>query len=72
VYVYALGLVSCSACAPASMTPEEVAAAVNELEPTGISSPWTVSEDPEFATGQPNPAPCDQEPEARKHYLMDC
>jgi hypothetical protein len=72
VYVYAHGLVHCSACAPAAMGPEEVAAEVNRLHPTGISSPWQHSTDPEFANGGPNPSPCDQEPDARRHWLMAC
>ena len=72
VYIYAHGLVACSACAPLAMTPEEIAAAVNAGNPTGISSPWRVSGEPEFAQGQPNPAPCDQEPDVRRHWLMEC
>lgn len=72
VRVYACGLMLCSACAPAGMTPEQVAAAVNQEHPTGISSRWKVSSDPEFASGGPNPGPCDQEPDARRHWLMEC
>jgi hypothetical protein len=72
VYVYALGLVHCSACAPVTMAADQIATAVNLKHPTGISSRWQVSDDPEFAQGAPNPAPCDQEPEARRHWLMVC
>lgn len=72
VHVYSNGLVHCSACAPKSMTREEVADAVNAKNPTGIESGWSVSGDAEFAGGGPNPSPCDQEPDARLHWLMAC
>ena len=70
VYVYSAGFVHCSVCAPAEMTPEEVASAVNLEQPTGISSPWEVSSDPEFADGSPNPAPCSRA--GRRHWLLAC
>jgi hypothetical protein len=72
VYVYGTGVVALSACAPAAMPPGEVAAAANRQQPTGISSPWRVSGEPRFAGGQPNPCPCDQQPAARLHYLLEC
>lgn len=72
VAVYSLGLVSCSVCAPREMTRDEVEAAVNVAEPTGISSEWRVSDEPTFSGGQPNPCPCEQQPESHVHYLMHC
>jgi hypothetical protein len=72
VYVYAVGLVCTSACAPAGLSPEQVATAVNMESPTGIASAWTVSDDAEFADGTPHPAPCDQDPDGRRHYLLYC
>jgi hypothetical protein len=71
VYVYAHGLVHVSACAPVAMTHDQVAAAVNSQHPTGISSSWVVSDEP-FADGTPNPVPCDQDPDGRRHYLLYC
>lgn len=71
VDVYAAGLLTCSVCAPADMTIEEVVAEVNAINPTGISSQWQHSEEPTFKTGQPNPTVCEQDPDCR-HYLMVC
>lgn len=70
VYLYAHGLVYTSACAPAAMPPEQVEAAVNIESPTGISSCWSLADEP-FADGTPNPGPCDQGPD-RRHYLLSC
>ena len=70
VYTYALGLVHASACAPADMPPAGVAQAVNAAYPTGIASPWQISDEP-FDGGEPNPSPCDTGA-ARLHYLMVC
>lgn len=71
VRVYAMGLISLAACAPAEMTGEQVAAEVNTEAPTGISSQWQPSEEP-FEGQDANPIPCNHEPEARCHWLMEC
>lgn len=68
VIVYKMGLVTASVCAPADMPPEEVAASVTAQE----SGSWHISEDKTFRTGEPMPAPCDQLPETRKHWLLEC
>jgi hypothetical protein len=72
VYVYGTGLIYTSACAPADMPPGDIEIAVNTQHPTGISSRWAMSDDETFSTGEPNPAPCDQDPEGRHHYLLNC
>lgn len=72
VVVYSQGLISCSVCAPAQLTAEEVAAAVNVVNPTGISSEWKVSSDTTFKTGHPMPSACDKEPETLRHWLLEC
>jgi hypothetical protein len=72
VVVYATGLVVCSVCASADMDADAVEAAVNAVSPTGISSEWQCSSDPVFATGEPQPGPCDRLPETRRHWLMEC
>lgn len=72
VIVYSLGVTACSVCAPAGLTFAEVTAEANRQEPTMISSPWKVSDAPSFKSGEPNPCPCDTEPDARRHYLMEC
>lgn len=71
VLVYRTGLTACSVCAPVTMSPQEVADAVNVTDPTGISSPWKVSAEPAFQSGEPNPCLCDQHPVTRRHYLME-
>lgn len=71
VEVYALGLMAASACAPAGMTAEEVAAEVNRQYPTGIESPWSPDPAPAFRQGGPNPGPCEKDPE-RQHWLFQC
>lgn len=71
VRVYAMGLISLAACAPADMDGEQVAAALNAFAPTGISSQWRPGEEP-FEGHDANPIPCNHEPEARRHWLMEC
>lgn len=66
-----VGIVAVSVCAPKDTSCEAIEAWVNTESPTGISSPWAISDD-EFADGHPNPCPCDQEPKARLHYLLNC
>lgn len=70
VDVYAVGLVYCSVCAPANMSMEVLTHAVNVQAPTGIGSRWRLSDDPTFASGEPQPGPC-SDPE-RLHYLFSC
>jgi hypothetical protein len=72
VVVYSEGFMTASACAPAGMSGEEVAAEVNAVSPTGMRTGWSVSEDKRFRTGEPMPAPCDTEPRARRHWLLSC
>jgi len=71
VEIYANGLCACSACAPGDMDAAQVAAAVNDANPTGIDSRWSVSADPFFRTGEPNPCPCNDDA-ARQHWLLEC
>ena len=71
IEVYAEGLVALSACASAGMAPADVEAEVNTFFPTGLSSPWALSPDPTFKSGQPNPCPCDMGT-GRIHYLFQC
>lgn len=70
VQLYAVGLVCTSACAPKDCTPGDVEFAANYHHPTGISSQWTVADEP-FATGQPNPCVCNDDP-GRLHWLLTC
>lgn len=73
VLVYSNGIVCCSVCAPATMSPTEVASEVNRMHPTGIQSEWALSSDPTFADGKlKNGCPCDSYPEERRHWLLNC
>lgn len=71
VTVYNWGLVALSACAPKEMPVEEVAKFVNASHPTGIESRWEKSNSPTFSGGEPNPSPCNTDPE-RLHWLFNC
>ncbi len=71
VIIYGQGFIFTSACAPANLTADEVAAAVNAKSPTGISSAWLVSENPTFNGGESNPCPCNTD-ETRQHWLLNC
>lgn len=71
VIIYSKGLCHCSVCAPKDLSVEEVVAEVNLIYPTGIFSNWSPSEDKTFATGDPNPCVCQDDPN-RLHYLLDC
>lgn len=70
-YVGGWGLVTMSACVPKDMSRETIEKEVNLENPTGISSQWAITED-DFADGNPNPCPCDREPEDRLYYLLHC
>lgn len=66
---YAVGLIYASACT--NLTNEEATVRLNHEHPTGIASGWAVSDDAAFASGQPNPCPCEQSP-GRRHVLFSC
>jgi len=53
------------------LSPLELEDAVNTLSPTGVDSPWRISMDLTFASGSPNPGPCERDP-GRTHYLLTC
>lgn len=65
------GICMWSVCALNSLDVDEVMRQANMMSPTGISSRWQLSDD-QFADGHPNPSPCDQLPESRTHYLLEC
>lgn len=69
VEIYAHGLCHASVC---SALPVDEVKAVMAAYPTGISSHWEISENTEFANGQPHPCPCEQKPTTHTHYLFSC
>ena len=72
VVPYSVGLLNASVCADNSLTPEEVEKEFNKVYFCGTENGWKISSDTHFLQGQPNPCPCDQFPETRKHYLFEC
>lgn len=71
VIVYASGIAVCSACAPKSMSREDVEAQVNAKLPTGLNHGWSISDQPTFKGGEPNPCQC-EDVDARQHFLLEC
>lgn len=69
---YLVGICTASVCAEADASPEEIEREVNAHHPTGISSHWRVSGTPAFSGGESNPCPCNTEPDARRHWLLEC
>lgn len=67
---YAIGPISASVCT--SLPLNETTVRLNEEYPTGIDSPWRKSKDETFASGQPNPTPCENNPKTHRHYLFNC
>ena len=68
---YSVGICAASVCT--SLTdPKEIAARMNALHPTGISSDWTISEDKKFLSGDPMPCACSDHPATHKHWLLVC
>ena len=66
------GLVVLAVCAPATMTRAQIAAEVNAKNPTGISSPWTVTDQanlPDDVTTYPVQCPDET---GRRHYMVHC
>lgn len=66
VMIYSEGLLFLSVCVAKDMPLEEVESDVNRLRPTGISSPWSISDEKKS-----HPFPCDQD-DSHVHYLLNC
>ena len=72
VMIYATGICAASVCAPVGMSHAEIEELVNEQSPTGIPSPWKISDDESFADGTPCGSPCEARPTTRQHWLVNC
>lgn len=57
-------------CADSNCSLKEIEDFANQTNPTGINSPWKISEN-NFADGRTNPCECQQD-SGRKHYLLNC
>lgn len=71
VYYLGQSLVSMAVCAPAGMDAAAVAADANRANPTGITGGWAYDEAEQPADG-PNPRPCPDDPQGRRHWLLIC
>lgn len=71
VTVYTFGLCHCSVCVPAGMKREDIERGADLAHPTGLDHGWSISSDPTFRAGQPNPCICNADT-SRQHYLMVC
>jgi len=68
--IYHSGLCYASVCT--TLPRSEVEERMNRISPTGIESPWTLSDDPTFKSGETNPCPCHHRSDTHTHYLMQC
>jgi len=66
--VYSEGVMC--ACVCSDLSQEEVIEHMKTRHRAGETLVWELSEEP-FATGEPNPCPCDTLPGC-KHYLFYC
>jgi hypothetical protein len=66
---YAVGFVFASVCT--SLTDAEATERLNLVHPTGISSRWSIADEP-FRTGEPNGCPCNDRPDTHRHILFAC
>jgi hypothetical protein len=66
------GLAAMAVCAPAALTRDQIATAVNVKNPTGITSPWTVTDAADLTDYDgPYPVQCPDETD-RCHYMVHC
>ena len=71
IVCYGVGVCHASVCAPSGMAVDDLLDAVNRLWPTGLDHGWMVATDEHFASGHPNPCPCELDP-SRTHRLLEC
>ena len=69
--IYSSGLLYCSVCADKNQSIDDITTELNDINPTGISSKWKLSEDKTFASGESNPCQCEHDSN-RMHYLFIC
>lgn len=69
VFVYSVGLVHCSVCAPSEFDGNAVAAIVESGMTAGTQNGWTLSDDKTFASGEKMPCECNED-NSRRHWLL--
>jgi len=68
ITVYLEGIFYASAC---TTLDDEALDKAMGMRPAGTSGGWKRSADTHFSGGQPNPCPCEVEPEIRRHVLFE-
>ncbi len=72
IEIYSHGIVHCSVCTDAADAElDDLTKAVNNMNLTGIESPWELSTDPTFHSGHANPCACPDHV-GHRHFLMVC
>lgn len=66
--IYAEGLFYSSVCS--SLSEGETVRRMQSL-PSGTTRGYILSGDKTFASGEPNPTPCNETPKTHKHYLFE-
>lgn len=66
---YSIGIVHASICT--SLEVDDAVDRMNLEHPTMISSPWSLSDDKTFSSGEANGCDCPDHP-GNKHYLLSC
>ena len=67
--VYSEGLCFASVCS--SLGAERTAHRMRSESPSGTENGWCLANEA-FASGEPNPCPCNHYPKTHKHYLFEC
>lgn len=67
VIVYSVGILVCCICYRSTLTPEQA----RDIAAEEMGRPVHIAADEHFATGEPNPCPCDKYPEQRQHRLLE-
>lgn len=68
--ILSIGLCYMTVCTNVE-SPIDIEKLANAEHPSGVSSPWRLSTDKNFATGHTNPCACEHDG-GRKHYLLSC
>lgn len=71
IEVYAVGLCYMSVCVLKGIPIESIEAVANAEHPVGPEYRWRHSK-AKFNSGESNPCPCNEFPEQRLHYLLEC
>ncbi len=71
IICYSVGIVAMSICAEKEISTNQIEKFANTEHPLQILK-WKISKDKCFKSGETNPCNCEQFPNDRKHYLLNC